>query len=97
MGNRKRLARKTVQEIAGERFTRSSAHVVTADVDAGPVVAVSRDYPVSPLIRDALRWNAGDIVRAYAYAHREWMMRDSWGDLAAQALAYAAAPEEAFA
>jgi hypothetical protein len=72
-------------------------HVVTADVDAGPVVAVSRDYPVSPLIRDALRWNAGDIVRAYAYAHREWMMRDSWGDLAAQALAYAAAPEEAFA
>jgi phosphoribosylglycinamide formyltransferase 1 len=83
--------------LAGERSTRSSAHVVTADVDAGPVVAVSRDYPVSPLVRDALRWNAGDIVRAYAYAHREWMMRDSWGDLAAQALAYAAAPEEAFA
>lgn len=82
---------------AGERFTRSSAHIVTAEVDAGPVVAVSRDYPVSPLVRDALRWNATDIVRAYAYAHREWMMRDSWGDLAAAALAYAAAPEEAFA
>jgi folate-dependent phosphoribosylglycinamide formyltransferase PurN len=83
--------------VAGERATRSSAHIVTADVDAGPVVAVSRDYPVSPLVRDALRWNATDIVRAYAYAHREWMMRDSWGDLAAAALAYAAAPEEAFA
>lgn len=83
--------------IAGERSTRSSAHIVTADVDAGPVVAVSREYPVSPLVRDALRWNATDIVRAYAYAHREWMMRDCWGDLAACALAYAAAPEEAFA
>jgi folate-dependent phosphoribosylglycinamide formyltransferase PurN len=83
--------------LAGERATRSSAHIVTAEVDAGPVVAVSRDYPVSPLVRDALRWNATDIVRAYAYAHREWMMRDSWGDLAAAALAYAAAPEEAFA
>jgi phosphoribosylglycinamide formyltransferase-1 len=83
--------------LAGERFTRSSVHVVTAEVDAGPVVAVSRDYPVSPLVRDALQWNAIDIVRAYAYAHREWMMRDSWGDLAASALAYAAAPEEAFA
>jgi len=82
---------------AGERSTRSSAHVVTADVDAGPVVAVSREYPVSPLVRDALRWNATDIVRAYAYAHREWMMRDCWGDLAASALAYAAAREEAFA
>jgi folate-dependent phosphoribosylglycinamide formyltransferase PurN len=83
--------------VAGERCTRSSAHIVTAEVDAGPVVAVSRDYPVSPLVRDALRWNAVDIIRAYAYAQREWMMRDSWGDLAAQALAYAAAPEEAFA
>jgi folate-dependent phosphoribosylglycinamide formyltransferase PurN len=83
--------------IAGERATRSSVHIVTQDVDAGPVVAVSRDYPVSPLVRDALRWGAMDIVRAYAYAQREWMMRDSWGDLAARALAYAAAPEEAFA
>ncbi|HJW92013.1 MAG TPA: formyltransferase family protein [Thermoanaerobaculia bacterium] len=83
--------------VAGERVTRSSVHVVTAELDAGPVVAVSRDYPVSPLVRDALRWNATDIVRAYAYAHREWMMRDCWGELAARALAYAAAPEEAFA
>jgi folate-dependent phosphoribosylglycinamide formyltransferase PurN len=83
--------------LAGERATRSSAHIVTANVDAGPVIAVSRDYPVSPLVRDALRWNAMDIIRAYAFAHREWMMRDCWGELAASALAYAAAPEEAFA
>ena len=82
---------------AGERSTRSSAHIVTAEVDAGPVVAVSRDYPVSPLVRDALRWNAADMLRAYAFAQREWMMRDCWGELAASALAYAAAPEEAFA
>jgi methionyl-tRNA formyltransferase len=83
--------------VAGERATRSSAHIVTADVDAGPIVAVSREYPVAPLVRDALRWKAADIVRAYAYAHREWMMRDCWGELAVRALAYAAAPEEAFA
>ena len=33
------------------------------------------------MMEDARRWGAEDIVSAYAYAHREWMMRVAWGDL----------------
>lgn len=66
---------------AGVRETRSTVHVVTDEVDRGPVLARSRPFPVHPLVEDALRWGARDIVSAYAYAQREWMMRASWGDL----------------
>ena len=67
--------------LAGERQTRSSIHVVTAEVDAGPVIAVSPSYPVAPFAREAAAAEAMDIVKAYAYAQREWMMRDSWAEL----------------
>lgn len=70
---------------AGECATRSSVHIVTADLDAGPVIARSDAFPVAPFIHDAVAAGQHDIVRAYAYAHREWMMRSTWGALAAQA------------
>jgi phosphoribosylglycinamide formyltransferase 1 len=72
---------------AGERETRSSVHVVTAELDAGPVIARSDAFPVAPFVHDAVAAGEHDIVRAYAYSHREWMMRSTWGVLAAEAVA----------
>ena len=71
---------------AGERETRSCAHVVTPQLDAGPVIARSRAFPVAPFVHEAVARGEQDIVRAYAYAHREWMMRSAWGALAAEAV-----------
>lgn len=73
---------------AGESETRSSVHLVTADVDEGPLLRRSPPFPVHDLVRDARAWGAGAtrILRAYAFAQREWMMRASWGPLAAAAL-----------
>jgi folate-dependent phosphoribosylglycinamide formyltransferase PurN len=71
---------------AGEPETRSSVHLVTADVDEGPLLRRSQPFPVHDLARDALAWGATTILRAYAFAQREWMMRASWGPLASSAL-----------
>jgi folate-dependent phosphoribosylglycinamide formyltransferase PurN len=71
---------------AGERETRSSAHLVTAQLDAGPVIARSEAFPVAPFVHEAVARGEHDIVRAYAYAQREWMMRSTWGALAADAI-----------
>lgn len=71
---------------AGESETRSTVHVVTETVDVGPVILRSEAFPTHPLADDARRWGATDVLRAYAYAQREWMMRASWGRLLAQAI-----------
>jgi phosphoribosylglycinamide formyltransferase-1 len=72
--------------VAGEKSTFSSVHIVTPDLDAGPVIARSEPFPVAEFAREAARHGHNDIVSAYAYAQREWMMRSAWGDLAVQAL-----------
>jgi phosphoribosylglycinamide formyltransferase-1 len=72
--------------IAGERETRSSVHLVTPQIDGGPVIARSEAFPVAPFVHEAVAHGEHDIVRAYAYAQREWMMRSTWGALAADAL-----------
>lgn len=72
--------------VAGERVTRSTLHVVNEELDGGPVLCVSDAYPVAPFVREAVRAGANDIVRAYAYAHREWIIRDAWPRLVAQAV-----------
>jgi len=71
---------------AGERETRSSVHLVTPLLDGGPVLARSDAFPVAPFVHEAVARGEHDIVRAYAYAQREWMMRSTWGALAADAL-----------
>jgi phosphoribosylglycinamide formyltransferase 1 len=76
---------------AGECETRSTVHYVTSKVDSGPVLLVSGSYPVAPFAQEAARAGHGDIVKAYAYAHREWMMRDGWGSLVTRSLEYIAA------
>ena len=62
--------------------------MVTSAVDAGPIVARSEPFAVAPLVQDALALGALDMIRAYAYAHREWMMRSySWRRIAERMLA----------
>jgi folate-dependent phosphoribosylglycinamide formyltransferase PurN len=56
---------------AGEPATRCSAHVVTEEVDQGPVLARSIAFPVRG---------------RHHYAQREWMMHAAWGPLIARAL-----------
>lgn len=83
--------------VNGERETRSTAHIVTAELDAGPVIARSEPFPVAPFVHQAVARGEDDIVRAYAYAQREWMMRSAWGALAADALAFMEMSSEAVA
>ena len=71
---------------AGERQTFSAAHIVTAELDAGPVIARSEPFPVASFAREAALGGHDDIVRAYAWAQREWMMRSAWGALVVSAL-----------
>ncbi|MDP9193358.1 MAG: hypothetical protein M3P06_16805 [Acidobacteriota bacterium] len=72
--------------LAGERETRSSVHIVTPQLDAGPILARTNAFPVAPFVHEAVARGEHDIVRAYAYAQREWMMRSTWGALAAGAV-----------
>jgi folate-dependent phosphoribosylglycinamide formyltransferase PurN len=72
--------------LAGETETRSTLHLVTEKLDGGPILSLSKPYPVAPWIHDAVRAGQTDIVRAYAYAQREWMMRDTWGTMALASL-----------
>ena len=78
-----------------EMETRSIVHVVTKEIDRGPIVVQSDPYLVAPFAQHAVLAGETDIIRAYAYAHREWMMRSCWGDLIVQALFRVAVLEEA--
>ena len=81
--------------VAGETSTRATAHWVTEEVDAGPVILRSRPYPVAPFVGDLLADGNLHAVRAYAFAHQEWMLADAWGPLAIQAIRQAAAGRRA--
>lgn len=79
---------------AGASETRSTVHYATAEVDAGPILLLSRSYAVAPFAHEAALAGHEDIVKAYAYAHREWMMRDGWGSMLVRALEYISAGAE---
>jgi formyltetrahydrofolate hydrolase len=80
---------------AGETATYSIVHLVTPQLDAGPLLVQSDPFAVSPFVRDAVLAGHDDIGRAYAYAHREWMMRSMWGDLLVRGLEELAVRAEA--
>lgn len=80
---------------AGETATYSIVHLVTPQLDAGPLLVQSEPFAVSPFVRDAVLAGHADIGRAYAYAHREWMMRSMWGDLLVHGLEELAVRAEA--
>jgi phosphoribosylglycinamide formyltransferase 1 len=72
--------------LAGEAETRSSVHVVTAEVDVGPVVARSAAFMVPEEIRRALHDGDAGAFKAGAWAQRERMMNECWGPLLAEAI-----------
>ena len=71
---------------AGERATRATAHLVTPQLDAGPPIVRSWPFAVHPMIDDVRRWNATSILKAYAYAHQEWMIESTWAPLMLSAI-----------
>ncbi|HEX6052575.1 MAG TPA: formyltransferase family protein [Gemmatimonadaceae bacterium] len=83
-----RAVRDAIMDGATE--TRSSVHVVTRELDDGPTLVRSWAFPVSPLVRDMRERGAVDALKAYAFAHQEWMLQVSWGPLMVCALELAA-------
>jgi phosphoribosylglycinamide formyltransferase-1 len=63
---------------------RLTAHIVTEEVDVGPALVRSWPFPVHPLVEDARSWDAEEILKSYAFAHREWMMGAAWGAVLAR-------------
>jgi len=71
---------------AGVQETRATVHVVSAEPDAGLPIVRSAAFPVSPLVADLRSQPAEDVMRAYVFAHQQWMMRTVSGPLIAGAL-----------
>jgi phosphoribosylglycinamide formyltransferase-1 len=71
---------------AGEPETRTTAHIVSDEVDLGPILFRSARFPVHPMVQDALRWGATNLLKAYGYAQREWMMGSAWGPMLKHAI-----------
>lgn len=72
--------------VDGQRETRATVHLVNSEPDGGAPLLRSWAFPVSPLVGRARTWQAQDMLKAYAYAHQEWMMREVSGPLLAAAL-----------
>ena len=70
----------------GQPETSATVHLVNDEPDGGPPLVRSWSFPVSPLVAQAREWQAPDMVKAYAYAHQEWMIRGASGPLLAAAL-----------
>jgi len=66
---------------AGEQETRATAHWVTDEVDRGTPILRSRPFPVSPLAQSARFRGDTRTLKAYAFAHQEWMLHEAWGPL----------------
>lgn len=71
---------------AGSDETRATVHVVTREPDAGPPIVRSWPFPVSPMVEELRTQSAQEVLRAYCFAHQEWMMRTVSGPLIAAAL-----------
>lgn len=73
--------------VDGRSATRETSHVVTEEVDAGPPICRSEPYRVHvDLVEDALKADDEAVLDAYAYAHREWMVRRAGGRVLAKTL-----------
>jgi phosphoribosylglycinamide formyltransferase 1 len=72
--------------VAGCSETRATVHLVDAVVDGGPPLVRSWAFPVSPMVDEARSWTAGEMLRAYSFAHEQWMMRSCAGPLWSAAL-----------
>lgn len=66
--------------------TSATVHLVNDEPDGGPPLVRSWNFGVPALVADARRWQAVDMLKAYAFAHQEWMIRAASGPLLAAAL-----------
>jgi phosphoribosylglycinamide formyltransferase-1 len=71
----------------GQNETSATVHLVNDVPDGGAPIARSWPYPVSPMALRAREWGATDMLKAYAFAHQEWMMRGASAALLAASLA----------
>lgn len=78
---------------AGQPATSATVHFVTRELDAGAPIVRSWPFIVSPLVAEARAWGADDMVKAYAFAHQQWMLRSAAGPLWLAALRLIAAGE----
>ncbi|MFN7983133.1 MAG: formyltransferase family protein [Vicinamibacterales bacterium] len=72
--------------VDGQAETCATVHLVNSEPDGGAPIVRSWGFPVSPLVARARAWQAMDMLKAYAYAHQEWMLRDASGPLLEAAL-----------
>jgi phosphoribosylglycinamide formyltransferase-1 len=79
--------------LAGEPETRSTAHLVTEELDGGPILLRSRAYRVPEIARWALAAGEDDVLRKVVWAHQEWMLRSAFGPLLEQALELVRVPQ----
>lgn len=75
----------------GQVETSATLHLVNDEPDGGAPVVRSWHFPVSPLVARARQWHAMDMLKAYAFAHQEWMIREASGPVLSAALALIAA------
>jgi folate-dependent phosphoribosylglycinamide formyltransferase PurN len=66
--------------------TRATVHAVNEEPDGGAPIVRSWAFPVSPLVGDLRPRGAADVMKAYVYAHQQWMMRTVSGPLLGAAL-----------
>jgi folate-dependent phosphoribosylglycinamide formyltransferase PurN len=72
--------------LAGLSETRATVHLVNERLDDGPPIVRSWPFPVAGLIEDLRTQDASEVIRAYTFAHEQWMLRTVSGPLTAAAL-----------
>ena len=75
------VGRRSVRDAlnAGEKETAATLHLVNEEPDGGAPIVRSWPHPVSPLVAYARHWHADDMLKAYVFAHQEWMIRSASG------------------
>jgi folate-dependent phosphoribosylglycinamide formyltransferase PurN len=81
--------------LAGEVETRCTAHLATATLDAGPILACSEPFPVPPVVAWARANGEAEVLRRAIRVHEEWMLRAAFGPLMERAIDALGARERA--
>ena len=88
-GDRTYVGKNPVYDAIRDRRpeTRSSVHFVTPGVDEGPVLVLSKPFPVHEnLVEALLEFDSGEALREYAASHQEWMKWEGDGPAIAKGL-----------
>jgi phosphoribosylglycinamide formyltransferase-1 len=80
----KRAVRDAI--VAGEKETAATVHLVNELPDGGAPIVRSWPHAVSPVAAFARQWHLEEMLKAYVFAHQEWMIRDAAGPVLKAAL-----------